>query len=57
MLVVSKYISFCQSKIQQEDVVAVLIGSHAKVAWMQVAVQHFFAVDILYDRNHLLRKV
>ena len=57
MLVVSKNVSFCQSKIQQEDVVAVLIGSHAKVAWMQVAVQHFFAVDILYDRNHLLRKV
>lgn len=56
MLIISKDVSFCQSEIDQKDVVAVLVGPHAEVAWMQVTVQHFLAVDILNDRYHLLGK-
>lgn len=57
MLVVTKDVTFCQSEIDQKDVVTVLVGSHAEIAWMEVAVQDVLAMDILDDGNHLLGKM
>jgi hypothetical protein len=46
MCFIPKYIFFCQSKVNQKQVIAVLATPHAKIAWLQVSVNHILAVDV-----------
>ena len=47
-------VSFSQSEVDHEDLVAGFVETNAEVVWLDISVDEVSVVDILNSRNHLI---